>query len=409
VTTALTEESRRTEESPRSERSQFPRHAARWLLGVLVLVALVFAGYLPKKRARAALAAAATEASQSATSVAVVRPKPSKPSKSLTLPANLRGWEQAAILARASGYVRRWLVDLGDHVEQGQVLAELDTPELDREVDQAQAGLAESQAALTEAEANRDYADVNLTRFRSLAPAGVASQGELQKAEAEARVALAKVGVARAARDSRGANLRRLQQLKSFARVTAPFTGSITARKVDRGSLVTAGSSVLFELAVAEPLRVVIDVPQTLALGVQEGDQGQLSVRELPGRSFPATVARRSAALDNTSHTLRVELRVPNDQHLLLPGMFAEVTLELLRSHISLSLPASAIISTKEGLRVASVDAQSRVRLKAVVIERDNGSEVELASGISPEDDVIASPRPFLSEGEPVKAVRPAR
>ncbi|HWA72347.1 MAG TPA: efflux RND transporter periplasmic adaptor subunit [Polyangiaceae bacterium] len=401
MTTAL------TEDRARAERWQFPRHWARWLLSISVLLTLILAGYLPKKRARAALISASAEANQAVSAVNVVRPKPTKPSKSISLPASLKGWEQAVIYARANGYVRRWLVDLGDQVEQGQPLAELDTPELDREVEQARAGLAESGAVFGEAEANRDYAEVNLARYRSLAPAGVASQGELQKAEAEARVAAAKLAVTRAARDSRSANLRRLEQLKSFARVTAPFAGAVTARKVDRGSLVTAGTSILFELSVLKPLRVVIDVPQSLALGVRDGTTGKLSVRELPGRSFSATVARRSGALDSTSRTLRVELLVPNDEHQLLPGMFAEVTLELARSHTSLSLPASAVIGSKDGLRVATVDARGLVKLNPIVIERDNGSEVEIASGISPEDTIISSPRPFLSEGEQVKPALP--
>jgi membrane fusion protein (multidrug efflux system) len=382
---------------------------ARWLLGGLLLGGLFLVGFVPKQRARQALLAAAAEAAEELPIVAVIRPKPGKLSKTLSLPGDLKGREQAVLFARANGYVQRWLVDLGDRVEQGQLLAQLDTPELDREVEQGRAGLAESVAALNEARAGRDYGRVNLDRFRALAPAGVVSQGDLQKTEAEMQVAEAKLGVAEAARAAKIANLHRLEQLKSFARVSAPFDGIITARKVDRGMLVSAGSSALFELAAVEPLRVVVDVPQSLALGVKAGISGALRVRELPGRSFLAKLARSAGTLDAASRTMRVELEVSNQEQLLLPGMYAEVELEVERQHAALALPASAVISTKEGLRVATVDAAGVVHLKPIVIERDNGAEVEVADGLSASDSIVASPRPFLSEGARVKtaATRP--
>jgi len=401
VTTSLTNEA----DGLRGDARRPSSGAAKWLLGAATLIALFAAGYLPKQRARAALVSEAARQSQELPSVAVVHPKPSKPGKALTLPASLKGWEQTVLYARASGYVQRWLVDLGDPVEADQLLAELDTPELDREIEQARAGTVESRAALTEARAGRDYARINFERFKSLVPAGVAAQGELQKAEAEAQVAEAKVGVAEAVGSSRLANLHRLEQLKSFAKVRAPFAGVITARKVDRGSLVSAGSSALFEIVVIEPLRVVLDVPQSLALGVQAGLKGSVRAKELPSKSFPAKLARVSGALDSASRTRRVELEVENPGRALLPGMFAEVTLELERPHATFSLPASAIINGKEGLRVAVVDQQGVVHLQPVTLERDNGSEIELASGVAATDQVVTSPRPFIAEGDRVRAL----
>lgn len=379
------------------------RALARWLLLAVAAGGVFVAGYLPKQRARAALVAEAQRDNQGLPEVATIQAKPLAAAKPFSLPGNLKGFEQTVLFARANGYVSRWLADMGDQVEEGQLLAELDTPELDREVEQAQAGVAESVAALTEAKAGRDFARVNLERFQALVPAGVATQGELQKAEAEAHVSDAKVGVAQAVRSSRLANLHRLEQLKSFARVTAPFSGVVTSRKVDRGTLVSAGSSALFELAMVEPLRVIIDVPQSLALGVQAGATGSLRVRELPGQSFTAKVERTSGTLESSSRTLRVELSVPNPGRRLLPGMYAEVAIALERTRSILVLPASAVISTKEGLRVATVDEANVVRMKPVVLERDNGSEVEIASGISPSDRIVASPRPFLSDGDRVR------
>lgn len=389
--------------SPASSRARLrPRRLAPWLLGLSIAAAAFAAGYLPKQRARAALLSERDRARTEVPRVTLTQGKPVGAGKSLSLPGSLKGAEQTVLYARANGYVERWLVDLGARVEAGQLLAQLDTPELDREVEQARASLAESAASLKEAEATRHFARVNLERFSALVPAGVATQGDLQKAEAEAHVAEARVGVAEAARASRRANLQRLQQLKSFARVTAPFTGVVTSRRVDRGTLVTAGSSALFELAVVEPLRVVVDVPQSLALGVKTGVTGALRVRELPGQSFEARVERSSGTLDPSSRTLRVELSVPNPQNRLLPGMYAEVELKLERRQPSLLLPASAVISGKQGLRVASVNGSGVVSLKPIVLERDNGSEVEVASGISASDRIVVSPRPFLSDGDRV-------
>jgi membrane fusion protein, multidrug efflux system len=378
-----------------------------WILGATTLGALFVAGYLPKRQAHALLATEAAEVAREVPNVVVVRGKPTKPSKGLVLPGNLKGKEQTVLFARANGFVQRWLVDLGDSVKQGQLLVELDTPELDREVEQARAGLAEKTAAVNESQASRDYALVNLERQRQLAQAGVASQGDLQKSESEAKVAEAKVGVANAIRASQLANLHRLEQLQSFARVTAPFDGVITARKVDRGTLVSSGSSALYELSSVDPLRVIVDVPQSLALGIKPGIAGTLQVRELPGRTFPAQVARSAGTLDATSRTLRVELDVPNPERAILPGMYAEVTLKLERVHTALVLPASAVLSTKDGLRIAVVEAGGTVKLKPIVVERDNGTEIEIASGLGPSDDVIATPKPFVTEGEKVKTSAP--
>jgi membrane fusion protein, multidrug efflux system len=369
------------------------------------LGALFAAGYLPKRHARALLTAEAADTARELPSVVVVHGKPPKPGKGLVLPGNLKGKEQTVLFARANGFVQRWLVDLGDSVKQGQLLLELDTPELDREVEQARAGLAEKTAAVNESKASRDYALVNLDRLQKLSEAGVASHGDLQKTESEAKVAEAKVGVANAIRASQLANLHRLEQLQSFAKVTAPFDGVITARKVDRGTLVSAGGSALYELAAVDPLRVIVDVPQSLALGIKPGIAGTLQVRELPGRSFTAHVARSAGTLEASSRTLRVELDVPNPERTLLPGMYAEVTLKLERAYTALALPASAVLSTKDGLRIAVIESGDTVRLKPIVVERDNGTEIEIASGLDAKDAVIVSPRPFTSDGQKVKAV----
>ena len=388
------------------QRERPPRTVFHIALGALALTSLFLVGYLPRERARAALVVEAAKSSNEPASVHTIKPTPSKPERTLVLPGTLRSFEQTLLLARANGYVQRWLVDLGEHVEAGQLLAELDTPELDREVEQARANLLERKAAVSEARAAHDFALVNHQRFGALVPAGVAPKSELERSRAEAQMAEAKVAVAEAARASGLANLNRLEQLKSFARVTAPFAGTITARKVDRGALVTAGSSVLFELAVFEPLRAIADVPQHLALALDKGAKGSLAVREHPGRSFPIEVVRSAGALDTRTRTLRIELQVPNEERLLLPGMYAEISLTVAHPAPSLSVPASAVIASKDGLRVATVDDSGVVHLKPVTVERDNGNALEIATGLSPGDTLLGNPSPTIADGTRVRVVQ---
>jgi RND family efflux transporter MFP subunit len=375
--------------------------------GLAVLGLLFLVGYLPKRQQQAHLAAEALKLRQTVPRVALVTPRPGKGERSLLLSATLEGLEQTEIDARANGYVRRWLVDLGDSVKEGQLLAELDTPELDLEIEQARAALAQSEAAIFQASATREYSQASLKRYQELAPQGLATQQELEQKASQSKVDAANVRVAEAARNSQLANLHRLQQLKAFARVTAPFAGTITERSVQRGKLVAAGAGQhLFKVATLDPVRAFVQVPQSLIAGVKLGLAAEVSVAEQRGKAWKGVVVRTASALDVASRTMSVEVQVPNPDHRLLPGMYAEVVLKLETSTRLFILPASAVSTTKEGVRVAVVDGGGRVRWTKIRIERDNGADLEISEGLSGNEQIIASPGPGVVDGLVVQAVK---
>jgi len=373
--------------------------------GGLVALGLLFGtAYWQKHREVALLATDTASAASSVRRVLTVRPQRSKNERTLSLPASLEGLEQTEIDARANGYVRSWLVDLGDSVVAGQLLAELDTPELDRELEQARARLAQSDAAISEASATHEYSLSVLARYRELAPQGIASQQELEQKLSQSNIDAAHLTVVRAERSSQLANLHRLQQLKLFARVVAPFAGTITERNVVRGKLVAAGTGQhLFKLAVLDPVRAFVQVPQSLLASLEQGLPAQVRVAQQRGTVWEGKVARLASALDPSSRTMSAEVRVPNPEHRLLPGMYAEVTLQLASTQPTLVLPGSAIAATKEGVRVALVGAGGIVHWAKVRIERDSGAQVEISEGLSESDTVIASPGPDISEGMTVR------
>ncbi|HEX6245543.1 MAG TPA: efflux RND transporter periplasmic adaptor subunit, partial [Polyangiales bacterium] len=301
---------------------------------------------------------------------------------------------------RASGYVRRRLVDLGDQVKAGELLAEIDTPELDLEIEQAEAALMEREAAISLARATRRYSASSLERIKLLDGRKLTSKQELEQLEAQSDVDAAKVQVAEAARTAASAQLRRLQKLKSFARVVAPFAGTVSARKVERGALVTAGSgSALFEIATLDPLLVALDIPQGLALGVRAEAKAEISVNEYPNERFEAKVAHSAGVLDTGTRTMRVELEVKNTRGRLVPGMYASARLSLPHPHPVLLIPATALVTRNDGLRVVTVDAKQRAKLVPVVLERDNGAELEVADGLSLAQAVVANPSPEIEDG----------
>lgn len=392
-------------EQPPARRETSSKRAALFVvLSVLGFGALFLAGYLPKRAQNAKLAASALAGQRVAHEVSLVKPKLLSRERALKLPATLDAHEQTVIHARANGYVRRWLVDLGERVKAGQLLAEIDTPELDRELDQARAGLSESEASVELARASREYATSSLERYQQLTQRKLTSAQELERYQAEARVNDARVQVAEAERASRVANLRRLEQLKAFSQVSAPFAGVVTSRTIERGALVSSGvASPLFELATVDALRVTVDVPQSWAPGVRTGHSAQLALPEYPDRRFEARVARTAGRLDAKSRTLRVELEVPNSDGKLLPGMYANVELSLATAHDLYTVPASAVLAGKDGTKVALVDASGRVHLRSVLVERDNGSEVEIASGLSGDDQLIANPGLGMRDGAQVR------
>lgn len=374
------------------------------VIGAGVLGAAFLFGYLPKHHAQAELVEASKAEGESALRVEVIAPKSLTSDHAIVLTGSVRPLEETVIYPRADGYIQSWLVDIGDKVKEGQTLAVIETPELDQELDQARAQLAQAQAAVLQASANHDFSKANLERFKQLVPAGVASQQDLDKGQAQSSVDEAGVTVAKANVAVQEANMRRLVKLKSFANVTSPFAGTITSRTVDRGALVSAGNATpLFKVATIDPVRVLIQVPQDIASGIKTDISAKVSVREFPGRAFDGIVAHSAGALDSGTRTMLVEVRVPNPKNELLSGMYSEVALTLPSSHRVFELPATALMNDSKGLRVAVVDADNKLHLATVALERDAGATVQVSSGLTGSERIVKIASSELVEGRSVE------
>lgn len=374
--------------------------------GLLVLGAAFVFGYLPRRHARQELVAATDVSGKTGLRVEVIAPKIGSSDRALSLPGSVQPLEETTLYARASGYVRKWQVDIGDKVTEGQLLAEIETPELDQELDQARAQLAQAAAVLEQSKANRQLSIANLQRYKALGPSGVVSQAEVDQRQAQAQVDEATVSVSQATIAAQEANIRRLTQLRSFARVTAPFAGTITQRWVEIGALVTAGNGQpLYKVAAMDPARIFIQVPQDVAPGIRVDVPATVSVREYPGRKFDGKVSRAAGELDPVTRTMNTEVRAANADGALIAGMYAEVALTLPAPHRVFELPAAALMNDAKGQRVAVIDAESKVHLVPVVLERDTGATVEIASGLTGSERVAKLGSAAFVEGAVVEVI----
>lgn len=358
-------------------------------VAAVVLVIGFFVGVVPHWRQSKA---AKTYAQQMAiATVAVVSPAPGKAGPGLMLPAEVRPWLEASIYAQVSGYLKTWLVDIGAHVQAGQVLAEINTPELNQQLEQAR-------AQLTLAQANLKLARITDERWQTLLKRAAVSVQEAEEKSAAHAVAEATVQAAYA-------NVRRLEDLQSFQRVTAPFAGTVTLRNVDIGDLIIAGSGgkQLFQVAQTGKLRVYVRVPQPDAPGVGPGQSAELKVSEVPGRVFPIKVITTSAAVSPVSRTLEVELEADNSEGLILPGSYAQVRLSNTKPNPRLVLPSNTLLFGAQGLQVAVVGTNNTVELRQVQAGRDFGRTVEILSGVTSTDRVITNPSGSLVNGMVVR------
>ncbi len=369
-------------------------HLFLWAAVFFALAGLAFvAGLLPRRQQHADLARETKELA--VPSVTVVSARPADAPARLSISGEIRPLTEAPIHARASGYLKRWLVDLGAKVQAGQLLAEIDTPELLQEIAQARAQLAQTQAAL-------DLAKITATRWAELLKS--ASVSEQEAAEKQGDLALKQATV-----DAARANVRRLEELQTFTRVVAPFAGVITARRVDTGDLIKADSgNELFRLAETQKLRVFVRVPQGAAIRMVAGVAAELHIPELPGRVFPAQVARTSGMLAADSRTLLTELEVDNAKGEILPGSYAQVVFPDDKPAAALTLLANTLLFHAEGTMVGIVRADNTVELRRVKLGRDFGAVVEIVSGITATDRVILNPSDSLVAGATVRVLEPA-
>lgn len=335
----------------------------------------------------------------------------------LTLPGNIQAITEAAVLARAEGYLVKRYADIGDRVHEGQLLAELDTPDLDQQVIQAQAALqqtnaalAQAKAALEQSKANAQLADVTAKRNTILVSRGVLSKQEGDQSDATLLAQTANVSASEAnvnaAKQNVGANeanLRRLLDLQSFKKVRAPFDGVITLRNIDTGSLISSGSTLLFRIAQNNVLRIFVNVPQSDFSSFTVGMPAQITVSELPGKTFAGRVSRLSGALDTNTRTLLTEVEVPNAQGTLLPGMYAQVHVSITRTQPAVLVPGDAIVTRASGSMVAVVDSNNTVHFRPVHLGRDFGTNVEILGGLEAGEKVVVNPTDDVREGAKVK------
>jgi RND family efflux transporter MFP subunit len=367
------------------------------LIGAVLLV-LITAGvvtFLNKKSESDALAKE-TEA-VSVPTVAVVQPESEAGNDELMLPGNLLAFEESPIFARTNGYLLRWYKDMGSKIQKGELLAAIDTPEIDQELSQARASREQIKAAL-------GLAKISADRWANLLKSDSVSQQEADQQASGYQQALANLAAA-------DANVRRLEELESFKNVYAPFSGVLTRRNVDPGALINSGAQAtgkeLFDIARVDPLRVYVSVPQAYAPDIKVGMKANVTLQEFPGQKFLGTVARTADAIDPATRTLNTEVDVPNKDGKLLPGSFGQVHFATGTSVPRITIPVNAMLFRAEGPRVAVVDKEGKVHLRPISIGRDFGATLEILGGLEVSDQIIINPSDSLEEGQKVHVAKP--
>ena len=389
-----------TVEEPKPASNPQGNSARRWWIAVLALVivaAIVVSGILPRIHARADLDKETAE--MAIPTVSVVQPKRGAPAQEVVLPANVQAYIDAPIYARTNGYLKHWYVDIGAHVKAGQLLADIETPEVDQQLRQSKADLATSEANL------------NLSRITNDRYAGLLTTDSVSKQDADN--AAGDYAAKQATVQSAQANVKRLEELQAFEKIYAPFEGVITARNTDIGALIDSGSSggtrtELFHIAQPDKLRVYVSVPEAYSQAAKPGLTADLALAEFPGRLFPGTLVRTAEAIDQSTRTLLVEIRVNNPTGTLLSGAYAEVHLKLPTATAAFILPVNALLFREEGLRVAAVTDGKHAVLKPVTLGHDFGSEVEVVAGLAGNESIIVNPPDSIVSGEEVRVAQPA-
>jgi RND family efflux transporter MFP subunit len=360
------------------------------LLVVVVVVGLLaITGIVPRLRSRKALAAETNELASP--TVLIIQPKQGAPSQEIVLPGNIQAFVDAPIFARTNGYLKRWYFDIGSHVKQGQLLAEIESPEVDQQLSQAQADLGTA----TE---NLHLSQITSSRFSDLIKQDAVTQQETDNATSD-------LAAKNTALKSAQANVDRLKQLVSFEKVYAPFDGVVTARNTDVGQLIDSGATggqarSLFQVAAINKLRVFISVPQIYSQAAIPGLTADLTFAEFPGRRFQGKLVRTSRSIDPTARTLNVEVDVDNSRGELLPGAYTEVHLKLKQGIPTMTIPVSALLFRQEGLQVAVAKSDNTAELKPVTLGRDFGDFAEITTGLTGRERVISNPPDSIIDGE---------
>ena len=378
--------------TPPPELPPAPPRTALLMVG-LILLLLIGGGIITMlMRMHSSRVLASETEQESVPTVAIVRPIAEKPDEELVLPATLQAYEESPIYARTNGYLLRWYKDIGSRVRQGELLADIDTPEVDQELLQARATRQQVSAQL-------DLAKINADRYVNLRKTDSVSQEEADQQTSGFQQAQANLAAA-------DANVKRLQELESFKHVYSPFTGVLTKRTVDPGALINAGAGAagreLFDIARVDPLRVYVSVPQNYSPAIKTGASAAVTLPEYPGQKFVGTVVRTSQAIDPTTRTLLTEVDVPNKQGQLLPGSYGEVHFQVGMGARKVTLPVNTMLFRAAGAQVAVVGSDGKVELRPIAIGRDYGTTLEILGGVDLGDRVVVNPADSLEQGQKV-------
>jgi RND family efflux transporter MFP subunit len=399
-----------------------PSATTLWILAIVAVVILTgafFAGYLPQASRQTALAKEAKEETVALPPVNVVIVDQASGKSQLVLPGNIQAVTEAPVLARASGYIKTRYVDIGDRVKAGQLLAEVEAPEMEQQVQQAKASVDQTKSALEQADANlqqgktnTDMARLTWERYNALIAKGAVARQDVDTykaqydASAENMQALDKaVNVARNNISVAQANLGRLTEMQGYLKVRAPFAGVITLRNVDTGALVADGTTLLFRIAQTDRLRTYVNVPQADSTSVRVGQTAELKIPDLPLKTFKGTVTRTANALDPATRTLLAEVQVPNEGGLLLPGMYSEVNFTTPRMEPPMMVRADALVVRADGAHVAVVGDDDVVHFQSVQVGRDYGDQLEILGGLAKGQRVVVSPGDVVRENAKVRPV----
>src|SRR5580658_4521534 len=379
------------------ERGPAPAGRATILVGAALLV-LITAGAVTFLNRSAETDALAKETEAvSVPTVAVVQPQAEPGNDELVLPGNLQAFIESPIFARTNGYLLRWYKDIGSKVEKGELLASIDTPEVDQELSQARASREQIKAALA-------LAKISADRWAILRKSDSVSQQEADQQMSGYQQALANLSAA-------DANVHRLEDLESFKSVYAPFSGVLTRRNVDPGALINSGAGAtgreMFDIARVDPLRVYVSVPQAYAPNIKVGMKANVTLQEFPSQKFTGTVVRTADAIDLSTRTLNTEVDVPNKDGKLLPGSFGQVHFATGTSVPRITIPVNAMLFRAEGPQVAVVDKDGKVHLRPINIGRDFGATLEILGGLEVSDQIIINPSDSLEEGQQVHVAKP--
>ncbi len=388
-----------------------PRSSRRLrLVGVAALaiaVAVAILGIVQRRSTEAEVAQWTED--QATPTVAVITPDQNVSSQRLELPGTAQAWYEAPIYARVSGYLKNWYFDYGAHVNKGDLLAEIDAPDLDAQLTATRAKLRSATALVKVREAERQFAETTYARWRD-SPKGVVSDQERESKQADYNSAVARLNAAEAQVNADQGDVDRLDALEGFKRITAPFDGVVTARETDIGALINAGSGTgggsgpeLFRVADVHRIRIYVQVPQQLSAGIQHGLSAEVHLPQYPDKTFKADVATTSNAINTSARTLLVELHADNQAGLLQPGAYVQVDFEMPGNPDVLHIPTSALLFREHGLEVAILGPDNKIELKPVKVGRNLGSNVEVVSGLSASDRVVDSPPDSLANGERVR------